>query len=726
MVDYFDISYANPQCFHTNGCDCYLKAEGIHPSTYGFSYTSYIKEKDVQLMDIAAKIQAGIDVTDGQVSVVFNADSDKEYLRMGLGKDSNCTEIPPPFRYCSYPESIELCDVHPLVRWAVKRSDFDHLQARYDPHHTRFDWNYYEKEVWKEPDIMTLQNTLLRRESAYVWGLGTTNGLPHVVSAMSNLFPRKLPDAILKQVRNPNMPDKTREVLIHTNLAMDMMYRAMKIFEFRTQDARLDSSRFEKIYLAASDGLKSGDTREVYHEGISIRISPNGKKIEQFEPNTSMLIWCLRNGQRPEVVFNLQPKNELYYAMDKQRDPALWAAFLKKLRIFVIPSGIFNVMENLISKVRMLLETGWVIQIRHKWPRGGYDRLARCLGIIFGKNEWSKIICEGDYKALDVTIRELLTNLYFSMSLVHEKKGTPEYALKEKILKWVIEIQAVRIERLFADIFVTHEGGVPSGMLNTSHCDSWVTAFLFFLFSAWTIANAPSQYKVRLEEISLMLIFFICYGDDLLYNMSGDPLGQLYFNIFRFSSFLKDYFDMDLRDHKNGISFMSKQFQGWLSHKGSTFLRHYAVENPVKGNGQSISIPFRESCEILPRVIWGREVKVRDPIDVMMSCIGHAWGTYGANKDAYDRIKSLFMHLTLTYRGDYQNLLMERVARCSNASIRQMRVMGITPEIVAAGFPSWDQIISHNLVDPAYQDIAISEIFDEDESRLDGDEYDFS
>jgi len=208
--------------------------------------------------------------------------------------------------------------------------------------------------------------------------------------------------------------------------------------------------------------------------------------------------------------------------------------------------------------------------------------------------------------------------------------------------------------------------------------------------------------------------------------MSGDPLGQLHFNIYRFSAFLKDYFDMDLRDHKNGISFMSKVFQGWLSKKGATFLRHHAVENPVKGDGQSISLPFRESREIMPRVIWGREVKIRDPIDIMMSCIGHAWGTYGSNKDAYDRIKGLFMHLTLAYKGDCQNLLLERIARCSNASIRQMRVMGITPEIVASGFPSWEQIVSHNIVDPAYQDIAISEVFDEDESRLDGDDYDFA
>jgi len=182
-------------------------------------------------------------------------------------------------------------------------------------------------------------------------------------------------------------------------------------------------------------------------------------------------------------------------------------SFLKKLRIFVIPSGIFNIMENLISKTRMLLETGWVIQIRHKWPRGGFDRLARCLGITFGKNEWSPIICEGDYKALDVTIRELLTNLYFSMSLIHERKGTPDYALKEKILKWVIEIQAVRIERLFADIFASHEGGVPSGMLNTSHCDSWVTALLFFSLQHGRFLMLLLSTKFDLKKFLLCCCF---------------------------------------------------------------------------------------------------------------------------------------------------------------------------------------------------------------------------
>jgi len=719
MADNFDIRYSNPSCTHENGCDCSLSAIGIHPATSGFSYTSYQKDKTLQLLDVGAKIQASVEVLDGRVSIKPDLDGEKEYIRLGLGKDSNCAEIDPPFRHCSYPENIELGDVDSIIRFALKKADYEHLKERYDNgvdnDNGKYDWNYFEREVWTEKKEFTLQSLVLRRDSMYVWALGTTNGFPHVVSAMSKMYPRKLPNAILKQVRNPNLPDKTREALIHVNRALDMMYRAMKISGFRTQDCKLDMKRYREIYLAASDGLKSGKIEShLLDNGVSLKITPNGKKIEQFEANYNQLIWCLRNDIRPEVIFNYQPKNETYIDFTKQYDVDKWIAFQEKLRIFVIPSGIFNLMENLISKVRMMLETGWVIQIRHKWPRGGYDRLAKCLGIKFGLNEWAKIICEGDYKALDVTIKELLTNLYFSMSLIHERKGTPEYEVKEKILRWVIEAQSVRIERMFADLFVRHEGGVPSGMYNTSHCDSWVTALLFFLFAAWSIFNAPADQRPELERIALILLFFICYGDDLLYNMSDTKLGQTYFNIYRFSSFLKDYFDMDLRDHKNGISFMSKVYNGWLSTTGSSFLRHYAVENPSKEPGQSISLPFRESREVIPRLIWGREVKARDPIDIMMSCIGHAWGTYGANKDCYDRIKLFFLHLTMAYKQDYNALLAERVSKLSNESLRKMRVMGVTPEEVARGFPTWEAICAHNIVDPAYQDIALDDIYNDD------------
>jgi len=212
--------------------------------------------------------------------------------------------------------------------------------------------------------------------------------------------------------------------------------------------------------------------------------------------------------------------------------------------------------------------------------------------------------------------------------------------------------------------------------------------------------------------VALFLIFFICYGDDLLYNMSEDKMCQSYFSIDRFSLFLKEFFDMDLRDTKPGLTFMSKQYQGWLTHTGGSFLRHYAVENPNKENGQSISLPFRESREILARAVWGREVKSRDSLDVMLSCIGHAWGTYGSNRDAYDRLRLFFLHLASSFNGDFKREMTARVMRLKEDSVRKMRVMGITPDIVCEGFPSWDQIQKHNILDPAYQDIAVDDIYD--------------
>jgi len=256
MADNFDIRYSNPSCTHENGCDCSLSAIGIHPATSGFSYTSYQKDKTLQLLDVGAKIQASVEVLDGRVSIKPDLDGEKEYIRLGLGKDSNCAEIDPPFRHCSYPENIELGDVDSIIRFALKKADYEHLKERYDNgvdnDNGKYDWNYFEREVWTEKKEFTLQSLVLRRDSMYVWALGTTNGFPHVVSAMSKMYPRKLPNAILKQVRNPNLPDKTREALIHVNRALDMMYRAMKISGFRTQDCKLDMKRYREIYLAAS------------------------------------------------------------------------------------------------------------------------------------------------------------------------------------------------------------------------------------------------------------------------------------------------------------------------------------------------------------------------------------------------------------------------------------------------------------------------------------------
>jgi len=374
----------------------------------------------------------------------------------------------------------------------------------------------------------------------------------------------------------------------------------------------------------------------------------------------------------------------------------------------MIPSSIYNVMENLVYQVRQKLERGWVIQIGHKWARGGADRLARCLGVTL-KNCWDKSIEEGDYDGLDVSVLEPLLNMYFSSMLMHEKPGSADYEIKKKLLTWLIMCQIKRIVFTVGDVVVEQEGGVPSGMFNTSHCDSWVTGLLFFLFVTHVIHTAPPEQQAELQELAIEYIMYICYGDDLLYNLTMNPLAHQYFNIDKFGRWVKDYFNMNLRDTKHGLSFLSRVSGGWLVETGASYLKHNMVENPCKDPGQSNFLPFRESREVLIRAVYGRESKSRDPIDVMLSLVGHAWGTYGSNRDCFLRLQHFFVELVGECEGTHEEQLKRRLETLDSQSVRKMRQMGITPEEIAKGFPNWDDIVAKNIVDWAYQDICVDD-----------------
>lgn len=669
--------------------------------TKDFDFTSFTTDKDQQLREVAAQVNASFKMQD-RVPIPVEGDPEKELVRVGLGKDSSTQEITPPFSHCSYPESKELYSVHPMVKKALKKADLRFLRYKFaqtTPFGDLITKEYMTKHVWGVDPPQSLKAIIIQKESMYHWALGTTNGRPHVISAMSNLYPKKMARAVLKTVVKPGLPPAARGPLEYLNEAMDMMYKAMRVNSLQTQDSKFSAHSLMKMYLGASGGLKEGSHSSVdLGNGVKLKINPSGKKVDSLETDIRNLITALREDKMPEVQWNVSPKDENYFSFMKQWDDTTWESWIQKLRIFMIPSSIYNIMENLVSQTRHHLERGWVIQIGHKWAKGGVDRLAKCLGIN-KKNCRAFILQEGDYEGLDVSVLEPLLNAYFSSMLMHEKPGTPDYHIKEKLLRWITQCQIMRVVRLFGDIFVAQEGGVPSGMFNTSHCDSWVTALLFFLFLAFTIRNAPEGEQAELQEIAIALIKYICYGDDLLYNATQDEKAQQYFNIDRFAEFVKTYFNMSLRDTKRNLPFVSDTFGGWITTPGASFLKHFFVENPVKTEGQAEFLPFRESREILIRAIHGRESKARDPTDVMLSLIGHAFGTYAANRDCYIRQQYLFLSLMTIQGTSYKQLLHEKLETLDIQSIRKMRQMGITSEEIAKGFPSWDQLVEKNVVD---------------------------
>jgi len=551
---------------------------------------------------------------------------------------------------------------------------------------------------------------VLRRESRWRMALGKINGRPVVTSATSGMYPLKWMKVVLQQNKDTHLLNSEGEAILkHLDVALAHMYRMMGIKEFHKVQKSLSFDDLNGMYLGSSGGYNSGPSRSISTGNIKVDVSPHGKKFELHESDIQAILKLLRDGTDVYVTWHQSEKDELYYTTEKQWDSESYQKWKDKCRAFVIPSSVFVVMERLISHVRMLAERGPVIRVGHKWSRGGMWTIAQCLGIDLD-NCWEEIICEGDISGFDFGVMAVLTNLYYSSMFIHEDPSHPDHPLKEILLKCLIKNMVTRITHFFGRLWGIQVGGVPSGCYNTSHMDSWVMALYFCLFAVHQILRAPPEIRGSLEEEFIRVVRLIVYGDDHNYN-KGKGVTSTWFSIHEFTSFLKKAFGVELRGGREG-SFCSRQVHGWLVHLGTTFLRHQAILNPHYGsNEQPPFLPFRETKEYIVRAVWGRTASPRDIPDVMLSVLGHAFGTHGSNYDAWKSLKFFYKELLQEFGASEAEFLGDLVDRVERQDIGKMRQHGITVQDLAQGFPLWETLIDRNKYDPVYQDI--KHIFDD-------------
>jgi len=227
----------------------------------------------------------------------------------------------------------------------------------------------------------------------------------------------------------------------------------------------------------------------------------------------------------------------------------------------------------------------------------------------------------------------------------------------------------------------------------------------FTLFCVYQMMTAPPEDQEELEAQFMLIIRLIVYGDDHLYN-KGVGKAADYFSGQRFAAFMKKHFDVTIRDLKDGIPFCSEAKDGQIVKWGATFLKHQFVLNLNKAEGQPVFLPFRESREYIVRAVWGRITRPRDEIDVLLSILGHAYGTYGSNRDAYDRLFLIYSELLISLGDALNDVPALMMARMTYDDLKKLRQAGLTAEELLAGFPTWETLQTKNIFDELYQDIS--------------------
>lgn len=739
MKENWKLTMSSEKCNHNENCGCVMTLEGISSKTIGIKYQATPGPLSTQWVEAAAFMETAIggDFTPDVI------DTEMAFVSASLKKNSTVQVIEKPVeKSFGWPGSASLFPVDPRVLAALKRSDLRYFQTRFP--HLNLTWTDMSYRVWSPDDRADCEHTIryksgeamkpcecvrplevpslfdlsLRQQSAYHWALGRTNRRMHVVAAMANLFPRKYAKAVLSVAREP-VGDRPREPMQYLEEALDHMYRMMRVPREEKEVVKVSLKSLKGMYLGSSNGFSDGRSYVIPESGefpYPVSVNPRGKKIDTFEQDLMAVLDFIRLGKEPPVYWTHSPKNENFFHFVKQLSDDEYAKWEQKLRIFVIPNSIYILLEKIASHSRHMKERGWVIRVGHCWSKGGADTMAKCLGVDLS-NCWLPELVEGDAKNFDQTVLEMFVNLYFSTMLSGFDQSSEDYPVMERIIKFLLKNMIMRVTRYFGDLWATVKGGVPSGAFNTSHMDSWIMALYFCLFCVYQVHAAPLEVQEKLEEEFIRIIRLVVYGDDHLYR-KGRGLGAIYFSGVAFASFMKRHFGVEIRDLCDGLPFCSKTKDGWITEMGATMLKHQFVLNPyVDQPGQSVFLPFRESREFLVRAIWGRETKYRDNIDVMMSIIGHAYGTYASNRDAYDRLKLLYVEL-LSDLDDLQNLSQTMLSRMSREDLRRMRQMAVGPELFASGFPTWESLVEKNIYDASYQDTTLRHLDLEDDLEV--------
>jgi len=378
-----------------------------------------------------------------------------------------------------------------------------------------------------------------------------------------------------------------------------------------------------------------------------------------------------------------------------------WSKKLDKLRIYNIPSGVFIMFERLVSQLRFAIERLGPIRIGGTHGHSGTDRLAKLLNITL-QNCWDLCIEAADVSGLDYSISAEDLSIFYSGMLLYEERGTPEYEIKRRILQYVIKNVVNQLVSM-AGQWAVKAGGMPSGLYGTSHGDSFILLLWWCMFLVVQILSAPDNLRDKLMEAALDWLMIVIYGDDHLWNRTMDPEVTAWFNGLAFTRFLKLYKDVELRDQVC-TSFASKQKHGYLVHTGAIFLKYYSVVNPyIDRPKQPTFIAFRETPEYIVRAVHGRIPRSRTCFDVILSLMGHSYGTYASNRDAYDIMALMYQNCLDQLGLDDEEVLNKIMVDLSSDDIADFRRKGIDVGDLIKGFPSWDCLISQNEYSPIHE-----------------------
>jgi hypothetical protein len=538
---------------------------------------------------------------------------------------------------------------------------------------------------------------------------------PYTVHSMSNLYPIKLP-RMLERFDKPTRYT-TQNMRSITHLwpgALDMLYHAMGTRSaFGTQVWDYEEAKEAAVLgitkLTAS-GLRSGPrlTAEL-PGGLKVVGSATGKKVDQLPyavkelDKTRDLLFKDKTYTPPDAAAQISLKDEAWNKMGMAYQEAKDLAM--KLRPFYI-IGVFQyLMAAMCLKFRQIVERGRVIKIGINFWFGGATAFA--MSVAF--DDPNIIFEDGDFKHLDSTLHMILLMLYVTQASVYfnwKAMTETNRLLLKAFFRICGERLSIKVTHFFSTIWRVVYGGMPSGAYETSHGDSWIVAFLYFLY----VKQVMERYPERVTQIRELYRLFRCgivvYGDDHVLFTHRDVHDII--NESGFARFVSEFWGMKIRDiHRAKFLTVPNRFSGEIDEPGIVFLKRYFVDRSsvftakeIKVHSISPVVPYRPLGALIMKLAYGKADE-KSLVEYIVSSIGMAYDTQGTNKVAYEFCKHIYLDLSRHVDGRIQDVLKEFMAKMAAEGkdayvTRLMRTAAISENDIVRGFPTWEELISRH------------------------------
>jgi len=728
-------------CDHVLVCRCDLTVKFRSDLRLPLIYIKRViegKMKTTQemLMEAKSKIDGTCDVRNGVILKRRQGQTDEEALKFAIDATgyTNIRFIPAPMMtslpYSNSPmrpvesrieEALEGADMLYFKERGIRENKMWYRNRVWRPYLNFCPWHAKRAKLIEERErlnIPTLKELAMRKISGYNIALGTTEGRPHIISSMDNLDGNKSIEAMAKHARPADiLTEPLKKSLEVVPEALTLMYNAMgTLNKLSTEEPVVSIKRCDGMYLGASSGsyLEQVKVFEIMGEGeeASLIRKASQKKVHSHHAVMYSIADFLAGYEPLQSIFTQNMKNEHYTDVgQKQKTRESWEKWLAKVRTYEIPSEFFIGLERITNMTRMLLERGLLISVGMKWARGGADYLAKRLGIKFGE-EWKKAFGDGDFSSLDQSIHYIFIQLFYQMAGVYYKRDHPSYAEMMRAIDFIARTVAARVVRFFQRLWAIVIGKMPSGAWMTSHGDSWIVGLWFFMFGVMKIMKAPQEMREKMEaDLISRVINIVVYGDDHIMTTDRGNTQQ-YFNMIQFSLWCKVYLGAEMRDIRPDVPYTVQTRNGYRTSEGIVYLKHYNVRNRSfyqEGGQQPYYLPYRSMSDYQIKSVWGRECKDRDIYDFILSLIGHSYGTYGSNFNAYSWLKAAYVSAFRILEKDGitpQDTLGTAINR-SHTNIdyvKKARQADISMENLQKGFPTWETLIKKNVYDPVYHE----------------------